>query len=130
MLVHQGSTDTGLNRHRQGLPPWSSKFTTLLDSGSTHNFIDTESAQCAGVQLRDDTGLRMAIANGDRLSCTGRYPNLAIWIGAKPFTINYYGLSLGSYKMVLGIQWLESLGPIVWDFVSRTMAFRDGHQVV
>jgi hypothetical protein len=26
MLVQQGSTDAGLNRHRQGLPPWSSEF--------------------------------------------------------------------------------------------------------
>jgi hypothetical protein len=26
ILVHHGSTDAGLNRPRQGLPPWSSKF--------------------------------------------------------------------------------------------------------
>jgi hypothetical protein len=26
MLVQQGSTDMGLNRHRRGLPPWSSEY--------------------------------------------------------------------------------------------------------
>jgi hypothetical protein len=26
MLVQQGSTDASLNRHRQGLPPWSSEY--------------------------------------------------------------------------------------------------------
>jgi hypothetical protein len=26
MLVQQDSTDTGLNRHRRGLPPWSSEY--------------------------------------------------------------------------------------------------------
>jgi hypothetical protein len=26
MLVHSDPTDTGLNRHRRGLPPWSSEF--------------------------------------------------------------------------------------------------------
>jgi hypothetical protein len=26
MLVHQGTTDTGLNQHRWGLPPWSSEY--------------------------------------------------------------------------------------------------------
>jgi hypothetical protein len=26
MLVQQGSTDMGLNRHRRGLSPWSSKY--------------------------------------------------------------------------------------------------------
>jgi hypothetical protein len=27
VLVQQGSTDMGLNRHKRGLPPWSPKFT-------------------------------------------------------------------------------------------------------
>jgi hypothetical protein len=27
MLVHSDPTDAGLNRHKQGLPPWSSEFT-------------------------------------------------------------------------------------------------------
>jgi hypothetical protein len=26
MLVHSDPTDSGLNRHRRGLPPWSSEF--------------------------------------------------------------------------------------------------------
>jgi hypothetical protein len=26
MLVYSDPTDTGLNQHRRGLPPWSSKF--------------------------------------------------------------------------------------------------------
>jgi hypothetical protein len=26
MLVHSDPTDTGLKRHRRGLPPWSSEF--------------------------------------------------------------------------------------------------------
>jgi hypothetical protein len=26
MLAHSDPTDVGLNRHRRGLPPWSSKF--------------------------------------------------------------------------------------------------------
>jgi hypothetical protein len=26
MLVHQGSTNASLNRHRRGLPPWSSEY--------------------------------------------------------------------------------------------------------
>jgi hypothetical protein len=32
--------------------------------------------------------------------------------------------------MVLGVHWLESLSPILWDFSRRTMAFmRNGHRV-
>jgi hypothetical protein len=91
------------------------------------NFIDTELVQRAGVQLCGGTAVCVVVANGDCLSCASRCPDLAIWVGAEPFMINCYGLSLSSYKMVLGVQWLESLEPIMWDFASRTMAFWDGH---
>jgi hypothetical protein len=78
-------------------------LTALLDSGSMHNFIDTKSARRAGIHLRDDLDLHVAVANRDCLSCASRCPDLAILIGAEPFTINCYDLSLGSYEMVLGV---------------------------
>jgi hypothetical protein len=32
--------------------------------------------------------------------------------------------------MVLGVQWLESVGPILWDFTAHTIVFiRNGHRV-
>jgi predicted aspartyl protease len=36
----------------------------LLDSGSSHNFINGEMARRAGVHLRERTGLSVATANG------------------------------------------------------------------
>jgi hypothetical protein len=52
-------------------------------------------------------------------------------VGDEVFSINCYGISLASYDMVLGVHWLESLGPILWDFSRRTIAFvRDGHRVL
>jgi hypothetical protein len=51
-------------------------------------------------------------------------------ITGEEFSIDCYGLMLGSYEMVLGVHWLESLGPILWDFSRCTMAFvHNGHQV-
>jgi len=51
-------------------------------------------------------------------------------IGTKRFVIDLYVLPLGDYELVLGCQWLKTLGPILWDFDLRSMAFwRDGHQV-
>jgi len=35
-------------------------------------------------------------------------------------------VTLGSYEMVLGIQWLASLGPILWDFEKLRMEFKQG----
>jgi hypothetical protein len=46
------------------------------------------------------------------------------------FQLDCYGLALDSFDMVLNVQWLEFLGPILWDFTRRTITFiRDGHEV-
>jgi hypothetical protein len=49
---------------------------------------------------------------------------------ARPFNVDIHGLALGSFDVVLGIQWLKSLGPILWDFTNRTITFdRNGRRV-
>jgi hypothetical protein len=48
---------------------------------------------------------------------------LRIDVGTESFAIDCYELEITSYEMVLGVQWLESLGPILWDFGRRMMAF-------
>jgi hypothetical protein len=65
----------------------------------------------------------VAVANGDRVTSLGYCPALDINIAGENFVICCYGLLLGSYDMVLGVQWLESHGPIHWDFGRHTLAF-------
>jgi hypothetical protein len=95
----------------------------LLNSGSMHNFIDTDETRRAGLQLAPHGDMRMAVANGDRVTSPGCCRDMTITIGSEAFVIDCYGLTLGTYDMVLGVQWLESLGPILWDFGRRTITF-------
>jgi hypothetical protein len=45
--------------------------------------------------------------------------------------IDCYGLTVGSYDMVLGVQWVEALGTILWDFSRDMLAFvRNGRRVI
>jgi predicted aspartyl protease len=37
----------------------------LLDSGSTHNFVDSEAAACIGIKFSSRGGFSVAVANGD-----------------------------------------------------------------
>jgi hypothetical protein len=105
-------------------------LTTLLDSGSTHNVVDTGAVQRATIELCGHTGLRVKVANGDHITSPGSCQDLQIKICDEVFSIDCYDISLGSYDMVLGVHWLESLGPILWDFGRSTIAFvRDGHRV-
>jgi hypothetical protein len=107
------------------------RFTTLLDSSSTHNFMGMGAAQRATIELCGCVGFRVAVANGGRITSPDSCQDLQIKVGDEVFSIDCYGISLGSYDMVLGVHWLESLGPILCDFGCRTIAFvRDRQHVL
>jgi hypothetical protein len=84
----------------------------LLDSDSTHNFIDSAVADCAAVPFQGCVGLRVAVANSDRLTSSGCCRGLRLDVVGDAFCVDCYGIALASFDMVLDIQWLESLGPI------------------
>jgi hypothetical protein len=98
----------------------------LLDSGLTHNFVDSEAAARVGIKFSSRAGFSVAVANGDRVESSGSCTDLKINIAGEPFIIACYGPSLGSYETILDVQWLESLGPVLWDFTHRTLSFLPG----
>jgi hypothetical protein len=85
----------------------------LLDSGSTHNFIDNTTASRVGATLAGLSGLRVAVANNNKLVSSGCCRDMVMTVHGEHFWINFYVLSLGSFDMVLGVQWLESLESIL-----------------
>jgi hypothetical protein len=106
-------------------------LSALLDSGSTHNFVDSAAAVHTGIQLTAQHGLHVAVANSDQVHSLSCCKGLQMVISGKPFSIDCYSLDLRSYDMVLGVQWLKSLGPILWDFGQRTLAFvQNRHHVL
>jgi hypothetical protein len=107
-------------------------FLALLDSGSTHNFIDSAAAVDSNLQQTPiPHSIKVAVANGDQISNVGIYNSLPIWIDTEQFIIDCYNIQLGGYDFVLGVNWLSSLGPIIWDFNNLTMKFwRNGRRII
>ncbi|KAF2299032.1 hypothetical protein GH714_030119 [Hevea brasiliensis] len=103
----------------------------LVDSGSTHNFISEEFARKAGLEPTMRKKLKVQVASGEELSSPGICTQTQILIQRVPITVDLYILPLEGYDVVLGTQWLRTLGPIVWDFSKLLMAFNlDGKQVL
>jgi hypothetical protein len=96
---------------------------TLVDSGSTHCFVAPDTAQQLGWLPQLRPGLTVGVANGDHISCVGFYPGSLVCIGQEEFRIDFYIVSLAGYEMVLGCQWLRTLGPVLWDFATQAMLF-------
>jgi hypothetical protein len=96
---------------------------TLLDSGSTHNFISEEAARRSGLPLRQRPRLTAMVANGERITCEGVICDAPLLITGALFPMDLFVMPLAGYDVVLGTKWLSARGPIVWDLAHRRMSF-------
>jgi hypothetical protein len=46
-----------------------------------------------------------------------------ITIGDEHFSVDCVGINLGCYDFILGIDFLSTLGPILWDFDALSLIF-------
>jgi hypothetical protein len=102
----------------------------LLDSGSTHNFVSTPAAANCGLCFTPRTNINVTVANGDKVPAVGVFRDATFTIAGEAFCADVFVLPLGGYDMVLGTDWLATLGPILWDFGRHVMSFwRNNHRV-
>jgi hypothetical protein len=99
------------------------EFTVLLDSGSTTNFISCAASTCSHLRFQSGNGVYVRVTNGDRVDCRGLAHDVVIHIGQEEFIISCIAIPLDCYDMVLGVSFLRTLVPILWDFDDLCMAF-------
>jgi hypothetical protein len=99
------------------------RLTALVDTGSMHNFLSGDTMRCLALQLAGAEKFSVTIANGDRLPCQGVARQVPIIIGDEPFSIDCIGIDLGCYDFILGVYFLSTLGPILWDLDVLTLIF-------
>ena len=100
------------------------KLHILVDSGSTHNFLDINVAKRLGCNIRQTCPLSVAVAGGRQLISVSECKGFTWMIGGETFVTDVMLLPLGGCDMVLGIQWLSTLGTIKCDFKELKMQFK------
>ena len=96
---------------------------SLIDFGSTHNFLDASVLPRLQLQLDTFRVLEVKVANGIIIKTLGSCLGVTITIQGYQFVIDFNVLHLGGCEVVLGTQWLSTLGEISWDFQLLTMKF-------
>lgn len=96
--------------------------TILIDSGSSHNFVDIGLVKRLKKVLDKGHVFNVKIADGGEVATHGTLAQVPITIQEFNCISNLYAISLGGFD-VLGVQWLRTLGLIFWDFDKLYMQF-------
>ncbi|KAK8949103.1 hypothetical protein KSP39_PZI005439 [Platanthera zijinensis] len=103
----------------------------LIDSESTHNFLDEGAARRLNCEFVPMTPFLVAVADGKKLSSSYKVNNFTWRMQGVGFTSEMLILPLGGCEVVLGVQWLVTLGPVQWDFYNLKMEFSNqGRRVI
>jgi hypothetical protein len=100
------------------------RLLALMDTGSTHNFLNGDMMSRLGLAMAGGEHLRVTVANGDRLPCAGIARDVPVIINDESFSITCVGMRLGCFDFILGVDFLETLGTMQSNFRALTLSFR------
>lgn len=96
---------------------------SLLDSGSTHNFLDAAMAMKLKLQIDTCKLLEVKVANGAVVETKGVCYGVQLLMQGIKFMVELNVIPFGGCEVVLGTQRLSTLGVIKWDFKLLAMQF-------
>lgn len=105
---------------------------SLVDNGAIHNFIDAQMVQRRGITTTDFEGFSVLIPGDRTTQCTRYVPALMVTMGNYSVTDHFFVVDVPHTNVVLGVQWLYSLGRVTIDWKQLLMEFvgLDGKSVV
>lgn len=96
----------------------NSVISILLDTGSTHSFIDPQAARQFNSAIVHTNTLSVTVANGDKMECASKYVQFKWLMGGYEFVFDPKLLKLGGCDMVLGVDFLTRYGPTKFDYAA------------
>lgn len=83
------------------------RIVILIDSGSTHNFVDSSICKTTHLFIHREQRIKVKVANGEEVVSERNCLNVKVQLSGFSFLTNTYVIYL-SCDMVLDIQWLIS----------------------
>ncbi|KZV29480.1 hypothetical protein F511_03765 [Dorcoceras hygrometricum] len=112
----------------------------MIDSGASHNFISRPFpshnfisrplVEKLGVEVDESVRFGVCLGDGGKVRCKGLCRNLQIDLGACQLVITGHMFELGGVDVILGVDWLRTLGEVMLDWGKMRMRFRDGEREV
>eukprot|EP00253_Pinus_taeda_P028424 PITA_28424 len=99
----------------------------LIDSGSTHNFIHQKVTERVHCFVQVVSNFQVQIVDGGTMKCEGRCENVKLQMGDYQLKTHMFDIHMGGCDIVLGAEWLRTLGPITMDFQELYMSFKQNN---
>ena len=90
----------------------NTKVTVLVDSGSTHNFIDSRVARKLNIFIYPTASFQVSIPGNKATLYEGKFYKVELSINEYKIRSSMYVMESGGADIVLGAQWLETLGTV------------------
>jgi hypothetical protein len=95
----------------------------LIDGGASHNFIDSTLVKRRHIPTVEFEGFRVEVAGGNTMPCDRYIPGLNLTLGRHDLAQEFYVMDLPDTNVILGVQWLSTLGPITTNYKTMEMSF-------
>ncbi|PRQ56667.1 putative nucleotidyltransferase, Ribonuclease H [Rosa chinensis] len=103
-------------------------ISVFVDCGSATNFLNPAVARRLGLTIQNVSHLQFTSASGEQLSPSGQAIDTTVSIQGYQFTTSFLLLPVTGCDLLLGAQWLETLGFIGWHFSEKVMVFTENGQ--
>ncbi|KAL0283614.1 UNVERIFIED_CONTAM: Retrovirus-related Pol polyprotein from transposon.6 [Sesamum angustifolium] len=95
----------------------------LIDSGSSHNIIQPRVAAFLSLAKLPLPSFPVLVGNDAALHCSEVCRDVPLMLQSHKFSISVYVIQIFGADIVLGVQWLSSLGTFISDFSVPSMQF-------
>jgi hypothetical protein len=95
----------------------------LIDYGSAHNFINYKLAKDLNCFVYPTPDIKVMIADGGTINCSRKFHSIKLNMGDYFLDSPMIAIQMGGVDVVLGVQWLQSLGEMALNFQDLFMIF-------
>jgi hypothetical protein len=96
----------------------------LVDSDSSHTFLNVALVHKLKVSATLVPQMTVKVSNGQSLSCTTEVKQFAWWIQSHTFQVDAKVIEMGTYDLVLDMDWLKLYRSMMCDWLEKWIEFQ------
>ena len=107
---------------------YGSTITVMIDSGASHNFICSQVVEQLHIPILTAMSFGVKLGNGKAVKGQGICQKLLLQFQGMSIIQDFLLFPLGSVDVILGVEWLQSMGWTATHYGIYVMALWDGHR--